>query len=402
MTGPSTAPWLERMVQACLGAESHDTRLGDLAEQYARTLQRGHESVGAGLSCVVAGLHYAAAAANVVLFARIVDPGLRLAEDGTVGHLAIELRERLMNTLRKLAMPAVLLACSAFLVFSAVGVWQDWRRNEALLQAQQRDKAEALVQRVEAFMGDIQRQVGWVSQAQWGSQPVQQQRFDYVRLLRQTMPITELAYLDGKGLEQLHVSRLAMDVVGEGKDRSAEAVFSEAKSGRAYFGPVFFRKASEPYLDMAVAHGGRSGVTVASLNLKPIWDAVREAKVGEAGYAYIVDGQGRLILHPDMALVLRGTDMKSLPHVAAAFAPAGNDQVLVGDNRNGVEVWSVQAPVASLNWRVFVERPVAETRAAFWLAVGRGLGLLLLGLVAAWFAFRLGMRSAEPLRTASA
>jgi len=195
-----------------------------------------------------------------------------------------------------------------------------------------------------------------------------------------------------------------MDVVGEGKDRSAEAVFSEPKSGRAYFGPVYFRKGSEPYLDIAVSHGGRSGVTVVGLNLKSAWDAVREAKVGEAGYAYVVDGQGRLILHPDMKLVLSGIDMKSLPHVAAAFAPAGNDQVQVGDNRNGVEVWSVQAPVASLNWRVFVERPVAETRAAFWLALGRGLGLLLLGLVAAWYAFRIGMRPTQPqpMRAAAA
>ena len=40
-------------------------------------------------------------------------------------------------------------------------------------------------------------------------------------------------------------------------------------------------------------------------------------KVGKDGYAYVVGPQGRLVAHPDIWLVLRGTDMKRLPQVAA-------------------------------------------------------------------------------------
>jgi len=133
-----------------------------------------------------------------------------------------------------------------------------------------------------------------------------------------------------------------------------------------------------------------------------VWDSVARTTVGNTGYAYIVDGQGRLVAHPDVALVMRGTDMKGLTQVAAALAPSGNDAVAVGTNRKGAEVWSVQAPVKTLGWRVFVELPVAETRAAFWMAMGRAGGLLLLGVAAAWVAFRFGMRPAPPLRAASA
>jgi Cache 3/Cache 2 fusion domain len=152
---------------------------------------------------------------------------------------------------------------------------------------------------------------------------------------------------------------------------------------------------------MGVGHGRRD-VTVVALNLKSVWDAIRQAKVVDSGYAYIVDSQGRLIAHPDFALVLRGTDMKGLPQVAAAFAPTGHDKLIVGSNLAGAEVWSVQAPVKAMDWRVFVELPVAETRAAFWMAMGRAAGLMLLGLAAALVAFRLGTRTADPLRPASA
>ena len=43
----------------------------------------------------------------------------------------------------------------------------------------------------------------------------------------------------------------------------------------------------------------RSGVTVAETNLKLVWDVIKAVKVGETGYAYIVDGNGRLIADRD-------------------------------------------------------------------------------------------------------
>jgi hypothetical protein len=86
---------------------------------------------------------------------------------------------------------------------------------------------------------------------------------------------------------------------------------------------VYFRKESEPYISFAVAQSGRNtGVTVAEVNLKLIWDVITAIKVGRTGYAYVVDGRGRLIAHPDISLVLRKTDLSRLPQVAAAHEGA--------------------------------------------------------------------------------
>ena len=182
-------------------------------------------------------------------------------------------------------------------------------------------------QTIESFVKEIERQIGWVAYAQFDALPAEQRRFDYVRLLRQVPAITELAQLDRTGHEQLHVSRLSMDVIGSGTDRSNDPAFIEAKAHKVYYGPVYFRKGSEPYLTMAVAHGGRGGVTVADVNLKLIWDVVSQIRIGRNGYAYVIDRQGRLVAHPDISLVLRGTDMSKLAQVEEVLKqPAGDPE----------------------------------------------------------------------------
>ena len=47
-------------------------------------------------------------------------------------------------------------------------------------------------------------------------------------------------------------------------------------------------------MTIAVAHVGHDpGVTVADVNLKLIWDVISAIRVGDKGYAFVVDGEGR-------------------------------------------------------------------------------------------------------------
>src|SRR5438270_11375111 len=94
----------------------------------------------------------------------------------------------------------------------------------------------------------------------------------------------ELAQLDSKGHEQLRVSRLAMDVVGSNTDFSSDPKFTDAVANKVYYGPVYFRRESEPYMTLALAGTRRDpGVRGAEVNLKFIWDVVSQIKVGEDG-----------------------------------------------------------------------------------------------------------------------
>jgi hypothetical protein len=408
---------LERFAAFCLAAQPDDTRLGDLSEQYVRT----HEGLrnrfrtapwAISASDFAAGLRYVAATTNVMMFARAVEPSLRFAEDSSASLIALDLRERTMSMLRvaahRLVFPALLLVCSALLVNSAIEVWRTWQQTETLMAQLQREKADAAAERIKSFIGAFESQVGWVAQAQWASLPVDQRRFDYVRLLRQVLPITQLMQLDRQGHEQLVVSRLSMDVVGKDTDRSAEPAFIEAIKNKVYFGPVYFRNNSEPYMTIAVAHGGRSGVTAAEVNLKAIWDGIKSVKVGETGYAYIVDGTGRLIAHPNEKLVLQGRNLSTLPQVAAAFAATSAAAEPVEGStfeKEGTaeKVTSVHAAaIPFLNWRVFIDVPVEERQASLWSAIVRGISLLGLGIVTILFAVLLALRPITAVRPATA
>ena len=79
-----------------------------------------------------------------------------------------------------------------------------------------------------------------------------------------------------------------------GTDYSKEAKFTETVAKKIYYGPVYMRRESEPYMTMGMA-GWRSdaGVSLVELNLKPMWDIVQQTRVGDRGVAYVVSAEGR-------------------------------------------------------------------------------------------------------------
>src|SRR5262245_53270315 len=235
-----------------------------------------------------------------------------------------------------------------------------YQEHKSSLIRIQRGQAEAAAAKIGQFIKELESQIGWTTQLPWIAGTFDQRRFDGLRLLRQVPAVTELAQLDSAGKEQLRVSRLAMDVVGSQTDFSREPKFTEAVAKKVYYGPVYFRRESEPYMTLALSGTRRdAGVSVAEVNLKLIWDVVSQIKVGDKGNAYVVDAQGRLIAHPDISLVLRNTDLSRLPHVRAALGGAGVPQRvdLVQEVKDvqGRSVLAAYAPVAPLGWFMFVE-----------------------------------------------
>ena len=280
--------------------------------------------------------------------------------------------------------------CVALLSSGLSEVWFSYQEHRAALIRIQREQAEAAAAKIGQFIKEIESQIGWTTQLPWSAGTLEQRRFDGLRLLRQVPAITELAQLDATGHEQLRVSRLAMDVVGSQTDFSKEPKFVDALARKVYYGPVYFRRESEPYMTVALAGTRRdAGVSVAEVNLKLIWDVVSQIKVGQHGQAYVVDAQGRLIAHPDISLVLRNTDLSRLAQVQAARtkgAPVAPDQVQVAQDLQGRRVLTAHAPVDPLGWRVFVELPADEAYAPLYASIERSGALLGGALVFAFLA----------------
>jgi signal transduction histidine kinase len=259
-----------------------------------------------------------------------------------------------------------------------------YREHKLALIRIQHEQAEAAAAKISQFIKEIESQLGWTTQLPWSAGSLQDRRFDALRLLRQVPAITELSQIDSTGKERLRVSRLAMDVVDSGLDLSKDPKFTEAVANKVYYGPVYFRRESEPYMTLSLAGTRKdAGVSIAEVNLKLIWDVVSQIKVGERGHAYVVGSQGRLIAHPDISLVLRNTDMSKLAQVQAAMSgnPDGVDPLQGALNIQGQEVLTASAPILPLKWTMFVELPVKEAYASLYQALQRLAVVLLMASI---------------------
>ena len=298
-----------------------------------------------------------------------------------------------------------LLVSVGLVASGAIGLYFSYQETRNSLQSLQREKALTAAVRIEHFLRDVEAQLGWTTLplVTVAKDPMEHRRLDYIKLQRQAPAITEISYLDAKGHEQLRISRLAMDVVGSNVDYSKDPRFVEARKGKTWFGPVYFRKDTEPYMTIAIPEApDRPGVTAVEVNLKFIWDVVSRIRIGEKGVAYVVDDKGFLVAHPDISLVLRKVNLSNLPQVKSALAQKTDfDWQPPPDSHDldGKPMLAAYAPVEAAGWRVFVEEPTSEVLAPLYAAILRTVFLLLAGvalsIVASVF---LARRMVQPVR----
>jgi HAMP domain-containing protein len=281
----------------------------------------------------------------------------------------------------------VAVVCVALVTNAAFEIWFFYQEHKSSLIRIQREQAEAVSAKIGQFVEQIEAQLGWTTQLPWTASTLEQRRIDSLRLLRQVPAIAELAQLDPSGIERMRVSRQATNVLDSQTDYSRDPKFLEAIANKRYYGPVYFRYDSEPYMTLALAGNRRdTGVSVAEVNLKFIWEVVSQIKVGEHGQAYLVDAKGRLIAHPDINLVLRGSNLSGMAQVKAArAASAGTEQepLQVAQGLNDTAVLTAYAEIASLGWLVFVEMPRDEAYARLYATIQRTALVLLAALAMA-------------------
>ncbi len=223
-------------------------------------------------------------------------------------------------------------------------------------------QAECIADKLAEFIKQVQSQVDWTTQLPSTEGSIEQHRFDALRLLRQAPAITELSLLDGEGKEFYKVSRLALEVVGSGIDYSKEAKFTETVAKKIYYGPVYLRGESEPYMTFGLAGQRRdAGVNVVELNLAVVQEIVQQTKVGNRGVAYVVDARGRVFAHPDFDARKSLRDLSTLAQVREAVTTRFlTGPAYVARDMNNQEVVAAYARVAGPGWLVFVGLPIEE------------------------------------------
>ncbi|MCA1474921.1 adenylate/guanylate cyclase domain-containing protein [Bradyrhizobium sp. NBAIM08] len=274
--------------------------------------------------------------------------------------------------------------------------YRDQRRQiSAVLQAD----ARAASDRIEAFTDGMRDQLGWMVQLPWSAGDDAQHKIDALRLLQQVPAIVSVSLLDETGTERVFVSRLLLNRTGRGIDMSADPAVLGARGNKVWYGPVQYQQDSEPYMRIAVAGSlPAAGVAIAEVNLKLIWDVIAAIRIGETGYAIVVDDSGHLIAHPDISRVLRGrASSGSFGRIKHLVGAASGAAVITGERGNPVVALSVQA--ADVGWTVIAMQPTAEAFASIRAALWRSSILIAFGvLVALALAYWRAHRMSGPIK----
>jgi len=279
--------------------------------------------------------------------------------------------------------------------------WFGYRDQRATLDQLLGVEARSAGAKIQGFLDGIANQLGWLVQLPWTDEPDERRRIDALRLLRQVPAIVSLTLLDGNGRERLYVSRIGLNRTETRTDRSADEAVAGARSNRLWYGEVSYYRDSEPYMTVAISGNRPSvGVVVAEVNLKLIWDVISAIKIGATGDAFVLDGPGRLVAHPDISLVLRGADEATLApfrEIREVIQRAGAD-VATGWDAEGIAVAAAAAPVAGPDWTVVVEQPLSEAFGPIYAALWRTVGLLLAGAAfSGLLAYVLASRMTKPI-----
>ncbi|MGF9910247.1 methyl-accepting chemotaxis protein [Brevibacillus porteri] len=121
------------------------------------------------------------------------------------------------------------------------------------------------------------------------------------------------------------------------------------------------------------------GVVVAFVSVPKLSESIGQIKLGETGYALIVDHQGKLVAHPDQSYALQRPLLTELPVVQNVIAgQSGYEPSKI----NGIDSFAAYQFDPSLKWGVIVVQSVSEVKQEVRRLQLTILAVSLVGLVA--------------------
>jgi len=290
----------------------------------------------------------------------------------------------------KYTVVVVFLVAAAIVAVGVTELYFSYEDSKKAITGIEADKAASAAASIDRFIQQVVADLDGVARAPTDPDPAGRLQ-DFGLLLQRQRVFNELAYLDATGRDCVHAYSLEINELSSrtcGSDRSSSPEFLGARAARQYLGEVTFGdRDARPHMTIAVAEQSPGqGVIVADVDLGTVLDAIEQARIGEAGYAYAVNSAGELIAHPDKNLVLSQRNFAALPQVQAALAAptsARADVVTSGRAPDGKEVLSAYQHVDPPGWWVFVEEPLSEAFGPIQSAIWRTAALLLVFLAVA-------------------
>jgi len=204
---------------------------------------------------------------------------------------------------------------------------------------------------------------------------------DIERVLRDALDrqpaIFELSYVDPTG----RVIAQRQRVSATQQTQMDQPWLQIVKKGNFYIGSVDYKQFGVPFVDLAVpvddSNNNFIGTLVATTDFTALLNPITTLPVGQTGYAYITDADGKILAFRDLQLVTSGASMVKLTNrTPQTIAGSG---ITVSHGIAGNMVMATGRSLLIAPWYVIVEQPIQEALASFlWLSV---VLILMLGFV---------------------
>jgi signal transduction histidine kinase len=237
--------------------------------------------------------------------------------------------------------------------------------------------------------------------------------------LKQDADVTQIALVDASGQQRLLVNRQGVSTKVENVSSTNAFRVVTFLSGEDYISPVSFDAQhqgqvtiSVPLISFTTTQDGSylstsepgvilapsaiKGALIVNVALQQLWNSVLANKLGQSGYAYVVDAQGDLIAYPQANYAIRHSSLAAVDEVKTALAesevpgaaiPQPSPRETVSET--GVKVLSSHYRIARTGWIVVAEEPISSVYAPvnndvrvaagfFLLTALIGLGLIML------------------------
>ncbi len=186
-------------------------------------------------------------------------------------------------------------------------------------------------------------------------------------LWRQETAIVELA-LHHPEFQRISLLNLAGEETvtsqlgSELRNRAHEEAFQRVQEGEVeYISDVKINEESFATMTLAVPikrSGKVSGILLADVSIRGVWQMVDQIRIGESGRAYLVDSQGRLLSHPDKKLIFQPDKLLNpiiIRNILSGYA--GEYEEIAPSGKHWLIAY---APIDVLNWGLVIFQPVEE------------------------------------------
>ncbi|MBE2238680.1 MAG: GAF domain-containing protein, partial [Caldilineaceae bacterium] len=199
----------------------------------------------------------------------------------------------------------------------------------------------------------------------------------------------DLAIVGPTGTDLARIT--SAEVAGRGLvDRSDTEAFKAALRGESYASPVSMLNGFPVQVVSLpiVNESGPVGAVYAQVDLTTMWNIVSKAKLGQHGYAYLIDGQGLPIVQQDLSRL--STEPLTTPIVLDAITngvePAASQSYATGLlTPEPVVGFYKPFQVAPFTWFSIVEQPTSDAFGQIYNVIAAGAVLMLVSAAAIVF-----------------